>query len=183
MSKQTDHTGSKYGHLTALHYVRTSEKNCAAMWLYRCDCGNEREIEARVVTAGRIKTCGKCQLKHKLKSESITSTIKISATLRTLYQRYMKESREKRITWALSIEDFRRFISKNCDLCGSSPSIRPRGSRMQYNKLMRTNSTSGYTIDNTNTCCRECHSSYGNIVISEAIPRIVKAYIHLTTRN
>jgi len=58
-------TGLKYGRLTGLEYVET--KKDGAYWLFRCDCGNEKVINASVVRLGRVHSCG-CFAKERLRA-------------------------------------------------------------------------------------------------------------------
>lgn len=52
-----DLTGQKFNHLTAIKYLRT-EKGKGAVWLFRCDCGNEVENLAGRVKSGNTTSCG-----------------------------------------------------------------------------------------------------------------------------
>lgn len=55
--KVKDLTGQKFNMLTAVKLVRTTQKK-ASVWLFRCDCGNEKEIRGDLVKSGRVKSCG-----------------------------------------------------------------------------------------------------------------------------
>jgi hypothetical protein len=61
MTKRMDITGQKFGMLTAVSFVYTDRWQ-QSVWLFRCDCGNTKEIKAGKVRAGKTKSCG-C-LKH-----------------------------------------------------------------------------------------------------------------------
>lgn len=76
LSKIKDITGEKYNKLTAIKYIGKT-KNGSAIWLWKCDCGNEKEIVANSVKTGNTKSCGclkkeqnKNNLKHKIKDIS-----------------------------------------------------------------------------------------------------------------
>lgn len=76
LSKIKDITGEKYNKLTAIKYIGKT-KNGSAIWLWKCDCGNEKEIIANSVKTGNTKSCGclkkeqnKNNLKHKIKDIS-----------------------------------------------------------------------------------------------------------------
>lgn len=56
-----DHTGERFGSLTALECVGRS-KDGNPIWLCRCDCGNMHKVTARNLVHGKVKSCG-C-LKH-----------------------------------------------------------------------------------------------------------------------
>lgn len=57
LSKIKDITGEKYNKLTAIKYIGKT-KNGSAIWLWKCDCGNEKEIIANSVKTGNTKSCG-----------------------------------------------------------------------------------------------------------------------------
>ena len=51
-----DLTGKVYGYLTVLK--RVENKNGRTCWLCRCECGKEKEVMARDLKAGKVKSCG-----------------------------------------------------------------------------------------------------------------------------
>jgi hypothetical protein len=63
--KVKDITNKKFGKLTAISYTGVI-KNTHAVWLCRCDCGNEKNITSSTLLKGTTKSCG-C-LKRKTKS-------------------------------------------------------------------------------------------------------------------
>jgi len=55
--KKIDLTGQRFGRLTV--YSRTgSDKSGQAMWLCKCDCGNERTIRSNDLRNGQTQSCG-----------------------------------------------------------------------------------------------------------------------------
>lgn len=56
MPKKLDLTGQKFGRLTVVEYHST--KNKRAMWLCRCECGNERIHSTSNLKAGDTLSCG-----------------------------------------------------------------------------------------------------------------------------
>jgi len=50
-------TGRKFNNLTALRYIKNSP-NGTAVWLWKCECGNEYEADAWSVKRGATKGCG-----------------------------------------------------------------------------------------------------------------------------
>jgi len=54
-----DITGQKFNFLTALSFVgKTLGKSKTSIWLFKCDCGIEKEIIASSVKNDSIKSCG-----------------------------------------------------------------------------------------------------------------------------
>jgi hypothetical protein len=63
MGKFVDITGQRFGILTAIKRVGTDSGGCV-LWLFKCDCGNERIVSGRDVKRRKIKSCG-CLYKNK----------------------------------------------------------------------------------------------------------------------
>lgn len=52
-----DISGNRYGYLIAIEQTRT-EKPFKPVWLFKCDCGNKKEIRAEAVKSGLTVSCG-----------------------------------------------------------------------------------------------------------------------------
>lgn len=68
MSNFRDLTGQKFNFLTAIKLVG-KDNNKHTLWLFECDCGNEKVIRGTNVTNGHIKSCG-CKMKCYFNNES-----------------------------------------------------------------------------------------------------------------
>jgi len=55
--KRTDLTGMRFGRLVAVEYKYTNDKR-QPVWLFRCDCGNEKIISSSNVRWGGVRSCG-----------------------------------------------------------------------------------------------------------------------------
>lgn len=174
MSKRNDVTGLKYGHLTGIRYLRTEGRDRAAIWLFRCDCGNEKEIETRRVTAGRTRTCGMCQLKHKLKASSMAGSLQKNRKLVKEFQKYIRVAQRRGIKWALSVEEFNKLAHSCCTLCNNPP---PSSG---FNKVEPLGNEDGFTVGGCYVRCSLCEQSFSKIGISLLIDRVVAVYKNLT---
>jgi hypothetical protein len=174
MAKKLQHIGIKYGHLTGLKYLRTDPHDGAALWLWRCDCGNERELKAKVVTAGRTQTCGKCELKYKLMSIKATSRAPQGKRLTREFQKYIRISQRRHIKWALSLSDFSALVHADCTLCGTPSTA------SQFQKVEPLDTAQGYTVNGCYVRCRNCEHSFQKIAISQLIDQIFKCSRHLS---
>lgn len=100
-----DHAGKRYGSLTGVKFVRFgSSRN--RIWLFDCDCGNEREAIAGHVTAGVVRSCG-CE------SNPLASRI---SKLRQYYK--------------LSLEDAQEWAARalgTCDICAQPETVVQNG--------------------------------------------------------
>lgn len=52
-----DLTNRKFNKLTGIKKIG-KDKNNNNIWLFKCDCGNEKEIPASLVNNGKTKSCG-----------------------------------------------------------------------------------------------------------------------------
>lgn len=53
-----DETGNVYARLTVLRTNGNLTKSGRLLWVCKCACGAEKEIEGRAMRRGRIKSCG-----------------------------------------------------------------------------------------------------------------------------
>ena len=51
-----DITGQRFGRLTAIR--RAGTRGGSALWLLRCDCGNEIETRQNSLSSGNTRSCG-----------------------------------------------------------------------------------------------------------------------------
>lgn len=56
MSQFQDLTGQKFGRLTVIK--RVENKNKQTYWLCRCECGNEKDVNAGNLKSGNVRSCG-----------------------------------------------------------------------------------------------------------------------------
>jgi hypothetical protein len=52
-----DHSGRRFDRWTAIERAANRPKG-VARWKCRCDCGTERVVDARMLAAGRSRSCG-----------------------------------------------------------------------------------------------------------------------------
>ena len=171
--KKINIMGLKYGHLTAIKYVRTGGKDCAAIWLFRCDCGNEKELQARVVTAGRTRTCGNCQLKHKLRGISTGATRFKNKKIIKEFQKYIRVAQRRGIKWALSPEEFNKLAHSECTMCNTPP---PSSG---INKVEPLSIEAGYTVGGCYVRCSRCEAAFTKVPLSQLIEQIVIVHRNL----
>ena len=64
MGQFIDLTGQRFGNLVAVRRIGTRKTDGSAIWLCKCDCGNEKGIPAATLRYGSSKTCGCSRRKH-----------------------------------------------------------------------------------------------------------------------
>lgn len=58
-----DYVGKKFNHLTLIKNLNKINKDNSKVALFKCDCGNEKELVFTQVLTGQVKTCG-CKQGH-----------------------------------------------------------------------------------------------------------------------
>lgn len=144
LSGVEDLTGVKYNKLLFLKYVK-NDKFGKAIWLCRCDCGKEKNLNASAIKAGLTTSCG-CNKKrilskgledisgafwHKLEKSALSRDIEFTITINEAWNIYLKQDKK----CAISGVDL--IMHSNNDK-----------SRMQTASPDRIDSSKGYTYEN-----------------------------------
>jgi hypothetical protein len=170
-----DLTNQKYGHLTILGRMEDRRGWCLA----KCDCGNVKEVRAKYLTAGRVKTCGKCELGRRL----MASRGQIGATsnkrLSMLYNRYVKQEMERGSTYILDQPVFAKKIQENCAFCGRSPLQRKKGPRIPYHNLVELVRGQVVTDKDLVACCNKCERWKGQDNYVDFLEHVIKIHNHI----
>ncbi len=157
VGRVVNRTGRKYGRLTAIQYVGNEEGyKGGALWLCRCDCGNEATVSSGALMSKNKASCG-C-LKRKPR---VTQTAR-----NTVLSHYRSSARRRGHVWELD-DYFDKLTSMNCHYCGRSPGniqkvyrvYEPAGREFAYNGIDRVDNKLGYTIDNVVTACSICNNA------------------------
>lgn len=53
-----DYIGQRFNHLTLIKNLKKIDKNNSKLALFKCDCGNEKEMVFTQVLSGSVKSCG-----------------------------------------------------------------------------------------------------------------------------
>jgi hypothetical protein len=173
MRAYKDYTGLKNNMLTGICFQeRTKNKT---FWLFKCDCGNEKIIEAvKVFSKTNItKSCGCYKIKlqiEKNKNRKPITELKKSSYINSIFGSYKNRAKRKKISFELSKDMFYLLISDSCFYCGDLPSnllsLKSRSVNREnisftfnYNGIDRVNNKLGYTFDNSVTCCNICNKA------------------------
>lgn len=162
-----DHTGRKYGHLTLLSKIRQGGHGVGSVWKAQCDCGNTREVLAKDVVAGRVRTCGKCSYAKILRSNSRKETTQERRKNLKGYERLVRNSLSRRVACTLSYEDYTVILQSNCTFCGKSASE-------GVPKVGLVSNTAGYIPGNVLPCCTDCKKLQGDYNSSEFLGLVLR---------
>lgn len=167
----------RFGRLTALYSVGKDELR-RTVWVFRCDCGNEKELPVSRVANGRYPdvSCG-CQ--HKMIAD-------IDANYKYSIAQYKYGAESRGYCWELSDTQVSRFFAMNCYYCGASPSITvsffKTADVFVRNGIDRLNPADGYTMTNCVACCTRCNYAKGTMTHQEFIDFIKIVYEKLISK-
>jgi hypothetical protein len=149
-----DLTGQRFGRLIVIE--RENKKNNHTRWLCKCDCGNMVMVDPNNLKKGTSTSCG-CYQKE------VASLPYGEAAMNKLLSSYIRHAKTRNISFELSKEEFFELTKRNCFYCGKEPSYitktRWGHGNYIYNGVDRIDSSKGYTIENTVSCCGKCNQA------------------------
>lgn len=165
MAKPIDITGQKFHQLTALKLVGFHDNPNGkkdAIWLFRCDCGNEIEVRAKLVK-DRVskKSCG-CHVRR--------GPTQVAYTI--WYAHYHDGD--------LPFERFMALCSSPCTWCGSPPATTRtiKKNSWTYNGLDRLDNNEPHNEDNCVPCCAPCNYLRNKRTVPEFLTQVQAIYLH-----
>lgn len=137
----------RYGALIAIKPIK--RVNGRTVWLFKCDCGNEKNIISDLVRRGNTKSCG-CLHRYKDRSQ---------AAKYEFYKSYESGAKYRKLLFALTEEEFHKIVEQNCSYCGCPPeTIRKKGDgNYIHNGVDRVDNSKDYIITNVVPCCGTCN--------------------------
>jgi len=159
MGKFIDLSGKKFNRLTVINRVDTPKhvKNTKHIyWLCKCDCGKKVMVSGSNLKSNQVLSCG-CYQKEK------ASLSYGESNLNRLFRSYKYHAKERNLCFELSKEEFFELTKENCFYCGRFPSQKIKSERANgdyvYNGIDRIDTSKGYTIENTVSCCGQCNKA------------------------
>jgi hypothetical protein len=169
-----DHTGKKYGHLTLVSKIRPGGHGVGAVWKAVCDCGRDREVLAKDVVAGRVRSCGKCNYSKILRTSSSTRNILQNKQLKKGYERLVRNCLTRRVACTISYEEYCRILTLDCTYCGNSASE-------GVPKVGLVSNEAGFTPTNCIPSCTNCKKLQGDYNSSEFLKLVMKIANRINT--
>lgn len=181
-----NYTGETMGILTCIKHIKDK------MFLWRCDCGKEIEVESYKIHWR--KSCGclvqKQNLKRAYKSRSYDTV--------TINQEYTNHRGNAKAAGRgyMKKQDWLKIVKQPCFYCGEID-IRNRATMDSYKKLRgvtlkeediekyavelngvdRLDSNKGYEMDNVVPCCSMCNRMKNKFTYKEFIDKIKLIYL------
>lgn len=165
--------GSKFNRLTVIddagHATRLTKKGervkADKLVLCRCDCGEERVVRLRHLTAGATQSCGCLNAEKSSKylrdHPLVTRLSPGESAKRSLYATYASKAIYRGLEFSIPLDEFTALTKGDCYYCGVSPKQRkskytPTGDYV-YNGIDRVDSSLGYVAGNNVSCCIDCN--------------------------
>lgn len=174
-----DHTGERFGRLTAVEPVG-STKSRGAVWHLVCECGLivERSIPSLRATIwmGYSPSCGSTTCSGRFLGYGRAARNSVVNSYRKNAQRLGRE-------FSLTDVELDVLLTSNCYYCGASPSAvrysnQPKSGEFLWNGIDRVDSARGYCTGNVVSCCWKCNRAKGDMSQSEFLEWIKAAYEH-----
>lgn len=159
MKKQTFiKPGDTFGRLTAVKYLHTG-KHYRRYFLFKCECGKEKTLQAGSVTSGNTRSCGCLSVESK-KAKILPNN---KGVINQIILGYKRHAARRGFAWKLKFEDVDMIVRKRCHYCGSDLSnikvTKNCREGFKYNGIDRVNSSMGYTLVNVVPCCAICNKA------------------------
>lgn len=170
--------GNRYGRLIIIERAGSTERGLA-LWLCRCECGNEVSVRGTSLRKGDTRSCG-CLSREKTGARRRLPVGE--ASYNYLIDRMRRSAKQRDYTWHLTDDQIKALTSQSCYYCGIKPLQRAVSCRCNgtyfYNGLDRVDNSKGYTIDNVVSCCKRCNKAKGIMKQHEFLNWISQIYIH-----
>ena len=161
-----DITGRRFSYLTVIkrvgnfvYFNSKGQRKQKSRYLCKCDCGKEfvRQYSSIVGKGAKIKSCG-CKKAEILAFKNRNKRI-LNSPAKSLMARYKVGARKRGLSFSLSLSEFSKITSMNCNYCGVAPFQISKGhwNDYEYNGIDRLDSSKGYYLDNCVPCCGNCN--------------------------
>ena len=117
MGNPIDLTGQRFGRFFVIKRVQNN-KDGRAMWLCRCDCGNERVVPGKSLRNGHTQSCG-CLNKERISEASLIDHTEERFGMLTVLSRsddYVAPNGKRHVTWRCRCDCGKETIVDACML-------------------------------------------------------------------
>ena len=168
-----DLTGQRFGMLEILG-DSGERNNGGVVWVAKCDCGITIKATSRKLNQHKspLRDCGCARGRPGTNGVSgIRRTHKNNedAARHHLFLTYNGNATRRGKEFALTYSEFKALTLQPCHYCGVPPSQEQKSHNHScvYNGIDRINPSSGYTTQNTVSCCGQCNRAKYTYSLSE----------------
>lgn len=150
-------SGATFGAWTVLQRGARGRCGDQAMWLCRCQCGEERLVRSGALRRKQSLSCG-CTRTY------CHNTIPAGDPQEYVWRFNTYEDKAKRRSheFELTLSQFITIVGQDCHYCGAAPAMPVRSRRKRtaaslMNGIDRVDNSVGYVLDNCVPCCTWCN--------------------------
>lgn len=159
--KKIDITGNKYGNLTVVSESEERAEDRSLRWKVVCSvCDGISYKTSSDLKRGRTSCLSICK-----------DNISINSPIKCIFSNYKRNANKRQLDFQLTFSEFKQMILRNCNYCSSPPRSffkKKRGKvGVHYNGIDRVDSSKGYTVNNTVTCCKFCNLAKNRFSVEE----------------
>lgn len=142
--------GQKWNKLTAIRFIKSTTKY-GHIWLWKCECGVEKEILVHSVKIGNTKSCGCFKNKYGIKHYCWVGFGEISGNF---FGAIKRGASKRKLDFTITVKEiWNLFLKQNrkCAISGVDIYFAPALKKNRATgtcSLDRIDSSKGYTIDN-----------------------------------
>jgi hypothetical protein len=186
--ESTDYTnliGTKFNELLILsfpgHLLRRDKKKDykKPAVLVKCSCGVEFITDFQHVKHNRTLSCGHINRNYYIDP--------YACSVRSLFTRYKSRAAKDGREFKLDQDQFRKLITSNCTYCGISPDQQHSKCHckkpIKHNGIDRVDSSLGYTVENSVSCCKICNRAKSDLSVQEFKKYIVRLTSFASTKK
>jgi hypothetical protein len=175
-------TGRRFGRLVVIKNTNKKTNDKSIIWLCKCDCGKEKEINGSSLRKGSTKSCG-C-LQKEVASNNGYEDRTLSA-FNVLYGNYEHGAKNRNLEFNLTKEQFGTLTKQICFYCGFEPNQISKCNTgiYVYNGIDRLDNNIGYEIDNCVPCCGYCNAMKRAHTQEEFMNKVKSIYDNLKNKG
>lgn len=181
-SKKKDLTNLKFGRLEVIKLSSTRKygNSTKRMWLCKCDCGKEIEVNTGALNSGNTKSCG-ClhdELSADIGRNSRHKVANSDAGYKSIMRSYIQNAKDREYEFLLTFDEFKNIITSDCYYCGTPPSNTyfKNYYNIKYNGVDRKNNDVGYNVENSVACCKMCNIAKNNNSYDDFISWVIRIF-------
>ena len=190
MPRFKDRTNDKYGRLTVISHAGKDHRN-KHLWLCLCDCGNKKVVVSDNLSSRKSNSCGclKAEVLARKGNQYGIHEDREKALLKVQYSHLKRRDKNKGFSDTISLEVFSRLSKSSCKYCGleHSKEIEDRLNEskkqkrlsdhvLKCNGIDRVDSSKGYTLENSVSCCKYCNTAKNTMAESDFYNWIKRVY-------
>ena len=175
--KRLDLTGKVFSQWTVVSYTGDYHKG----WNCQCICGTSKSVLTSNLVRGYSTKCRKCWRISRIKDRDPLALFNL------LLNGYKANAKRTGRIWTLTAEDFRTITSGHCSYCGSAPSRTFRYHKVKGTHICtgidRVDSTKGYTLENSVSCCFPCNRMKSNLPVYVFLAKVSSIVSHQESKG